>query len=85
MKKPNNWKLMKYDLADFFFGKQMDEAYWQGVRIGAEYASRMMSFTVVEAGDNTKLTKAQIVGYEVARKAIKDAKKKITERTGAML
>lgn len=85
IEKPKNWKLLKYDLADFFFGKQMDEAYNQGVRIGAEYAARMMSFTIVEAGEKAKLTKAQTIGYEVARKAVVDAKKKISNRTGAML
>jgi hypothetical protein len=85
MNKPKNWKLLKYDIADRLFPKQMDEAYEQGIRIGAEYAARMMSFTIIEAGENTKLTKAQQVGYEVARKAVRDAKKKIHARTGAML
>ena len=79
------WKFWKYDLADRLFPKQMDEAYEQGVRIGAEYAARLMSFMVVEAEEKTKLTKPQKVGYEVARAAIRDAKKKIHARTGAML
>jgi len=80
-----DWKFFLYDVADRLFPKQMDEAWEQGVRVGAEYAARMMSFMVIEAGENAKLTKPQQVGYEVARKAIRDAKKKIHARTGAML
>jgi hypothetical protein len=83
--KPRNWKLFLYDVADRLFPKQMDEAYEQGIRVGAEYAARTMSFTITEAGEKQKLTKAQTVGFEVACKAVRDAKKKIHARTGAML
>lgn len=79
------WKFFRYDLADRLFPKQMDEAYEQGIRVGAEYAARLMSFEVVEAGEKAKLTKPQEKGYEVARAAIREAKKKIHARTGAML
>lgn len=81
----DKWKLFKYDFADRLFPGQMDEAYEQGIRIGSEYAARLMSMEVEDAGEKAKLTKAQTVGYEVARKAIRDAKKKIHARTGAML
>lgn len=74
-----------YDLADKLFPKQMDKAYDQGIRVGAEYAARLMSFAVHEAGEKADLTKAQRVGYETALKAIRDSKKTITSRTGAML
>lgn len=74
-----------YDVADFFFPKQMDKAYEQGIRVGAEYAARLMSFQVSEAGEKEKLTKAQQVGFEVARKSIRESKKVISSRTGAML
>jgi hypothetical protein len=79
------WKLFLYDMADRIFGHQMDEAYEQGIRIGAEYAARLLSMSVEDAGEKAKLTKPQQVGYEVARKAIRDAKKKIHAQTGAML
>ena len=80
-----DWKFFLYDVADRLFPKQMDQAWEQGVRVGAEYAARTISFMVVEAGENAKLTKPQQVGYEVARSAIRDAKKRIHARTGAML
>jgi hypothetical protein len=79
------WKLFLYDMADRIFGRQMDEAYEQGIRIGSEYAARLLSMSVEDAGEKAKLTKPQQVGYEVARKAIRDAKKKIHAQTGAML
>lgn len=79
------WKLFLYDLADRIFGYQMDEAYEQGIRIGSEYAAHLISMSVEDAGEKEKLTKAQLVGYEVARKAIRDAKKRIHAQTGAML
>jgi hypothetical protein len=74
-----------YDVADWLFPKQMDKAYEQGIRVGAEYAARLMSFQVIEAGEKAELTKSQQVGFEVARKAIRESKKTITSRTGAML
>lgn len=79
------WELFLYDIADRIFGYQMDEAYGQGIRIGSEYAARLISMTVEDAGEKAKLTKAQQVGYDLARKAIRDAKKKIHAQTGAML
>jgi len=39
----NNWADFWYDTADFFFGKQMDKAYSQGIRAGSEYAARNIS------------------------------------------
>ena len=74
-----------YDLADKIFPKQMDKAYEQGIRVGAEYAARLMSFAIHEAGEKANLTKAQQVGFEVTKKAVREAKKTITSRTGAML
>lgn len=74
-----------YDLADKIFPKQMDKAYDQGIRVGAEYAARLMSFAIHEAGEKADLTKAQKVGFEVSQQAVRDAKKKIAARTGAML
>lgn len=80
-----DWKFFLYDVADRLFPKQMDEAYEQGIRVGAEYAARLISFMVIEAGEKAELTKNQEKGYQVARSAIIEAKKKVHARTGAML
>lgn len=74
-----------YDVADFFFPKQMDTAYEQGIRIGAEYAARMISMEITQAGEKSDLTKTQAIGYDLARDAVVVAKKKIMRKTGAML
>lgn len=74
-----------YDVADFFFPKAMDTAYDQGIRIGAEYAARMISMEITQAGEKSDLTKAQAVGYDLAKDAVVIAKRKITAKTGAML
>ena len=80
-----NFKNWWYDVADFFFPRAMDTAYDQGIRIGAEYAARMISMEITQSGEKSNLTKAQEVGYDVAKQAVATAKKKITARTGAML
>jgi hypothetical protein len=41
-----NFKDLRYEAFEFFFGKRLDEAYKQGITIGAEYAARKMSFEV---------------------------------------
>ena len=74
-----------YDVADFFFPRAMDTAYDQGIRIGAEYAARIISMEITQAGEKSNLTKTQAVGYDLAKDAVQAAKKKITARTGAML
>lgn len=79
------WKLFLYDVADRIFGYQMDEAYEQGIMIGSEYAARLITMSVEDAGEKAKLNKAERVGYDLARKAIRDSKKKIHAQTGAML
>ena len=35
---------VKYQIADKLFCKEMDEAYSMGIRVGAEFAARKMSF-----------------------------------------
>ena len=74
-----------YDVADFFFPKAMDIAYDQGIRIGAEYAARMISMEITQSGEKSDLTKTQAIGYDLARDAVIAAKKKIMAKTGAML
>ena len=38
-----NWSDLKYEVADKLFGKELDEAYKMGMRIGSEYATRRLS------------------------------------------
>ena len=79
-----NWSDFLYDCADFFFGKQMDKAYKQGIRAGAEYAARNVSNKIHNV--NTKeMTKTQRVGHDAAVEAMIVAKKEIMRKTGAML
>lgn len=76
-----DWVLFKYEIADFLFKKQLDEAYEQGMRVGAEYASRMLSFSVRNL-DTSKMTKTQKIGHEASMAAIIEAKKDVMRKTG---
>ena len=79
-----NWSDFKYEVTDFFFGKQLDEAYKQGIRIGAEYATRKLSFEV-NLKRGLDLTKTEQRGYDYAIEAVTRVKPEITNQTGAML
>ena len=79
--RPVDWKLFKYEIADFLFKKQLDEAYEQGMRVGAEYASRMLSFSVRNL-DTSKMTKTQKIGHEASMAAVIEAKKDVMRKTG---
>ena len=79
-----NWSDFKYEVTDFFFGKQLDEAYKQGIRIGAEYATRKLSFEV-NLKRGLDLTKTEQRGYDYAIAAVARVKPEITLQTGAML
>lgn len=83
--KPRNWDHFWYDVADALFGRQMDKAYDQGIRIGAEYAARTISFRVSAKEAAQELTKAQKIGYDKANEIIQDCKDDISKTTGAML
>lgn len=78
-------KDIKQNIADLLFGAELDKAYQLGVQEGATFAARKISMTVIEAGENEKLTKTQKIGYEVARAAIREAKLVIMRMTGALL
>ena len=80
----NNWADFWYDCADFFFGKQMDKAYSQGIRAGSEYAARNISNKIHNV-DTKALTKTQRVGHDEAVAAMIVAKREIMRQTGAML
>lgn len=80
----NNWNDFWYDCADFFFGKQMDKAYSQGLRAGSEYAARNISNKIHNV-KTKEMTKTQRVGHDAAVEAMIVAKKEIMRQTGAML
>ena len=79
-----NWSDFWYDTADFFFGKQMDKAYSQGIRAGSEYAARNISNKIHNV-DTKSMTKTQVIGHNAAVEAMIVAKKEIMRQTGAML
>jgi hypothetical protein len=79
-----DWSLFKYELADFFFKNQMDEAFREGQRSGVEYASRKLGFAVRNL-DTSKMTKTQKIGHEASMAAIVEAKKEVMSKTGVAL
>lgn len=79
-----NWSDFKFELAELVLGTQLDEAYKQGITIGAEYATRKLSFEVsLQRG--LELTKTEQRGYDHAVAAVARVKPEITLQTGAML
>lgn len=76
---------LKYEIADWLFGKQLDEAYEMGIRVGAEYATRTISFRVGLKGDSEEMTKTQKIGYQLASDVVQSCKPDIAKTTGAMV
>lgn len=76
---------LKYQIADKLFTKELDEAYAMGMRIGAEYVTRIISFRVNLNSEKIKLTKTEKQGYLKALDIIQDCKPQIEEKTGATL
>tara|TARA_R110000772_G_scaffold47910_1_gene109314 strand:- start:255 stop:506 length:252 start_codon:yes stop_codon:yes gene_type:complete len=79
-----NWSDFRFEVVEFFFGKQLDKAYKQGITIGAEYATRKLSFEV-SLKRGLDLTKTEQRGYDYAIAAVARVKPEITNQTGAML
>jgi|TARA_R110002153_G_C13248837_1_gene491429 hypothetical protein len=79
-----NFSDFKFEVVEFFFGKQLDKAYKQGITIGAEYAARKMSFEVHLQRQLT-LTKTEQRGYDHAIAAVERIKPEIKNKTGATL
>ena len=77
-----NWSDFKYEVADKLFGKELDEAYKMGMRIGSEYATRTLSFEV-SLKRNLTLTKTEARGYDKAIAAVARVKPEIASKTGA--
>lgn len=77
------WSDLKYAIADRLFCTEMDDAFRMGVRHGAEFATRNISFQMNLK--NKDLTKAQQVGYDKALTALQGAKEIIQDSTGAQV
>ena len=82
MLKIRNWADFKYEVAELLFAKQLDEAYKDGIRIGAEFATRKLSFEI-SLKRHLTLTKVESRGYDHAFVAINRAKEEIRNTTGA--
>jgi|TARA_R110000803_G_scaffold96824_5_gene164988 hypothetical protein len=81
---PRDWSLFKYEIADFFFKKQLDEAFLEGRRTGVEYAANTLGFAVRNL-DTSAMTKTQIFGHKASLAAIIEAKKDVMRNTGVAL
>jgi len=71
---------IKYQIADKFFAKELDEAYDMGMRVGAEFATRTLSFRVSLNSEKVKMTPTEKKGYEKAIQVIEDVKPEIYSR-----
>ena len=71
---------LKYQIADKLFTKELDEAYDMGIRAGAEFATRTLSFRVGLNAEKIKLTKVERSGYEKAIQVIEDTKPEVYTR-----
>lgn len=80
-----DWEEIKYRIADKLFERQLDEAYEMGIRVGAEYATRTISFRVGVKEASQELTKTQKIGYDKANEIVQSCKPDIHKTTGALV
>ena len=73
----------KEAILEKLFRKQLDEAFERGVREGATYAMRTISFKVNDENNQKEMTKTQKIGYGKAVELITEAKHEVRGRTGA--
>ena len=85
MKTTSKWADLKYEIIDFIAGDLLDEAYEMGIRVGAEYATRTISFRVGIKEAKAELTKTQKIGYDKANDIVQSCKEDIRKTTGAMV
>lgn len=83
MRKISNWRELKYQIADKLFAYELDEAYALGVRAGAEFAARTISFELGIKEVRQELTKTQKIGYDKAMAIVQERKEHIRKSTGA--
>ena len=75
---------VKYQIADKVFKYEMDEAFQMGIREGATFSTRKISFAVELKADRLNMTKTQKLGYQKAIDIVRDTRAVIKDQTGAM-
>ena len=83
MKTTSNWRELKYMIADKLFAYELDEAHAHGIKQGAEFAARTISFQLGLKESTQKLTKTQKIGYDKALAIVQERKEHIRKSTGA--
>lgn len=78
------WREVKYQIADKVFKHEMDEAFEMGIREGATFATRKITFNIELKRNRSDMTKTQQIGYDKAIANLGDLRKEIKEQTGAM-
>lgn len=78
------WREVKYQIADKLFTYELDDAYQMGIREGATYATRKITFNIELKRSRMDMTKTQQIGYDKAIANLGDLRKEIKESTGAM-
>ena len=78
------WREVKYQIADKVFKYEMDEAFQMGIREGATFSTRKISFAVELKADRLNMTKTQKLGYQKAIDIVRDTRAVIKDQTGAM-
>ena len=78
------WREIKYQIADKVFKYEMDEAFQMGIREGATFSTRKISFAVELKADRLNMTKTQKLGYQKAIDIVRDTRAVIKDQTGAM-
>lgn len=78
-----DWKEFKYQIADFIFRKELDEAFDMGKKHGAEYATKKISGRLSMPSPKEELTKTQLIGYDKANQLVQACKYDIRVNTGA--
>ena len=78
------WREIKYQIADKVFKYEMDEAFQMGIREGATFSTRKITFAVELKADRLNMTKTQKLGYQKAIDIVRDTRAIIKDQTGAM-
>ena len=78
------WREVKYQIADKVFKYEMDEAFQMGIREGATFSTRKITFAVELKAERLNMTKTQKLGYQKAIDIVRDTRAVIKDQTGAM-
>ena len=63
---------MKYQIAEWLFSKELDEAYELGIREGAYTIRKDLLFRLKTSRAKKDLTKARLEGYEKALEVVEN-------------